>query len=50
MGVLSDAVITILEILLETDDKVGSLLVPVEVSGVCSEACTTRENSVAEAA
>ena len=50
MGFLSNTIITLLEILLETDDKVGSLLVPVEVSSMCSEAGTTGENSVAETA
>ena len=50
MGFLSNTIITLLEILLETDDKVGSFLVPVEVSSMCSEAGTTGENSVAETA
>ena len=50
MGFLSDTIITILQILLQTDDEIWSLLVPVEVSSMSSEAGTTRENSIAETA
>ena len=50
MGFLSNTIITILEILLETDDKVGSLLVPVEVSSMRSEAGTTGKDSITETA
>ena len=50
MGFFSNTIVTLLEILLETDDKVGSLLVPVEVSSMCSEAGATGENSIAETA
>ena len=50
MGFLSNTIITLLEILLETDDKVGSLLVPVEVSSMRSEAGTTGKDSITETA
>ena len=50
MGFFSNTIFTLLEILLETDDKVGSLLVPVEVSSMRSEAGTTGKDSITETA
>ena len=50
MGFFANTIVALLQILLETDDKVGSLLVPVEVSSMRSEAGTTGEDSVTETA
>ena len=50
LGFCSNTKVALLEILLETDYKVGSLLISVEVSSVRSKAGTTGEDSVTETA
>ena len=50
LGFCSNTKVALLEILLETDYKVGSLLISVEVSSVRSKAGATGEDSVTETA